>query len=315
MKTLYSTDFNFSGQTAVYHGKVRDVYSIGEDLLVMVASDRLSAFDVVLKRGIPYKGQVLNQLASRFLDLSSDIVPNWKLGAPDPNVTIGKKCEPFKVEMVIRGYLTGHAWRTYKLGKRELCGVALPEGLREHDRLPEPIITPSTKADHGHDEDISREEILRQGIVSSAHYEQLEHYTRALFQRGTEIAAENDLILVDTKYEFGLHQGEVCLMDELHTPDSSRYFIAEGYEKRQAEGMQQKQLSKEFVREWLISKNFMGRDGDVEPVMDDAFVDRVSNRYIELYEQVTGENFEPAPLDELEERVRENVESWLDSHN
>lgn len=314
MKTLYRTDFKFTNQTAVYHGKVRDVYTINDDILVMVASDRISAFDVILKRGIPHKGQVLNQLASRFLDLTSDIVPNWKLGSPDPNVTIGRRCEPFKVEMVIRGYLTGHAWRTYKSGLRTLCGVALPEGLKEHDRLPHPIITPSTKADEGHDEDISREEILRQGIVTEAHYETMEAYTHALFKRGTQIAAENNLILVDTKYEFGLLNGQVCLMDEIHTPDSSRYFIAEGYDKRQAAGQQQKQLSKEFVREWLIQNNFMGRTGDTEPVMTDEFVHKVSSRYIELFEQVTGENFDPAPLDELEQRVFDNVEAWLEAN-
>jgi phosphoribosylaminoimidazole-succinocarboxamide synthase len=314
MKPLYRTHFHFPNQKTVYHGKVRDVYTIGNDLLVMVASDRISAFDVVLKRGIPYKGQVLNQLASRFLDLTSDIVPNWKLGAPDPNVTIGLRCEPFRVEMVIRGYLTGHAWRTYKSGKRELCGIVLPDGLKEHDRLPAPIITPATKADAGHDEDISREEILAQGIVPEVHYLVMEDYTRKLFQRGTEIAADNGLILVDTKYEFGLLNGQVTLMDEIHTPDSSRYFIAEGYEKRQAGGQQQKQLSKEFVREWLIENNFMGRSGDVEPVMTDAFVESVSRRYIELYERVTGENFEPAPQEDLEHRVHDNVVLWLDSY-
>ena len=314
MKTLYRTDFNFTNQTAVYNGKVRDVYTINHDILVMVASDRISAFDVILKRGIPHKGQVLNQLASRFLDLTSDIVPNWKLGSPDPNVTIGYRCEPFKVEMVIRGYLTGHAWRVYKSGLRTLCGVSLPDGLKEHDRLPYPIITPSTKADAGHDEDISREEILRQGIVTEAHYATMEAYTHALFKRGTQIAAENNLILVDTKYEFGLLNGQVCLMDEIHTPDSSRYFIAEGFDKRQAAGQQQKQLSKEFVREWLIQNNFMGRTGDIEPVMTDEFVQKVSSRYIELFEQVTGENFDPAPLDELEQRVFDNVEAWLEAN-
>jgi phosphoribosylaminoimidazole-succinocarboxamide synthase len=315
MKTLYRTDFNFTNQTAVYHGKVRDVYTINHDILVMVASDRISAFDVILKRGIPHKGQVLNQLASRFLDLTSDIVPNWKLGSPDPNVTIGHRCEPFKVEMVIRGYLTGHAWRVYKSGLRTLCGVSLPDGLKEHDRLPYPIITPSTKADAGHDEDISREEILRQSIVTEAHYATMEAYTHALFKRGTQIAAENNLILVDTKYEFGLLNGQVCLMDEIHTPDSSRYFIAEGFDKRQAAGQQQKQLSKEFVREWLIQNNFMGRTGDIEPVMTDEFVQKVSSRYIELFEQVTGENFDPAPLDELEQRVFDNVEAWLEANH
>lgn len=315
MKTLYRTDFNFNNQTAVYHGKVRDVYTIHDDILVMVATDRISAFDVILKAGIPHKGQVLNQLASRFLDLTSDIVPNWKLGSPDPNVTIGKRCEPLKVEMVIRAYLTGHAWRIYKTGLRTLCGVGLPDGLKEHDRLPRPIITPTTKADQGHDQDISREEILSQGLVSEAHYLQMEEYTYALFNRGTEIALENNLILGDTKYEFGLLNGAVTLMDEIHTPDSSRYFIAEGYDKRQAEGQAQRQLSKEFVREWLIQNQFMGRPGDVQPVMTDEFIKKVSGRYIELYEQVTGEHFDPAPLGELETRVFENVEAWLDANH
>ena len=315
MNSLYRTDFNFPGQTNVYHGKVRDVYSIGEDLLVMVASDRISAFDVVLKRGIPYKGQVLNQLASRFLDATADIAPNWKLGSPDPNVTIGKRCEAFRVEMVIRGYLTGHAWRTYKSGERVICGVQMPEGMKEHDRFPEPIITPATKADEGHDEDISREEILRQGIVSEEHYVQLEDYTRKLFARGTEIAKQNGLILVDTKYEFGLFNGEVTLIDEIHTPDSSRYFYAEGYEERQAKGEPQKQLSKEFVREWLMENDFMGKDGQQQPEMDDAFVNSVTNRYIELYEKVTGESFERAPQDELIDRVSRNVEQWLANHS
>lgn len=314
MKTLYRTNFSFPGQTHVYHGKVRDVYTIDDDILVMIASDRISAFDVVLKKGIPFKGQVLNQLASRFLDMTSDIVPNWKLASPDPNVTIGRKCEPYMVEMVIRGYLTGHAWRTYKDGLRTLCGVELPEGLKEHDRLPAPIITPATKAEEGHDEDISREAILSKGIVPEDHYLLMEEYTRALFQRGTEIALENGLILVDTKYEFGLLDGKVCLMDEIHTPDSSRYFIADGYEARQARGAQQKQLSKEFVREWLIDNQFMGRDGDIEPIMEDAFVDKVSRRYIELYERVMGENFHPAPLEDLELRVQDNVEHWLENN-
>lgn len=314
MKTLYDTDFSFPGQTSVYHGKVRDVYTIDNDILVMVATDRISAFDVVLKKGIPFKGQVLNQLASRFLDMTSDIVPNWKLASPDPNVTIGRKCEPYMVEMVIRGYLTGHAWRTYKSGLRTLCGVELPDGLKEHDRLPSPIITPATKAEEGHDEDISREAILSQGIVPEEHYLRMESYTRDLFKRGSEIAAENGLILVDTKYEFGLLDGEVCLMDEIHTPDSSRYFITEGYDERQARGAQQKQLSKEFVREWLISKQFMGREGDIEPEMDAVFIEKVSKRYIELYERVTGENFHPAPPDDLHLRVKENVVHWLENN-
>lgn len=311
MNTLYKTDFNFEGQTNVYHGKVRDVYSIGEDLLVMIASDRISAFDVVLERGIPFKGQVLNQLASRFLDATSDIVPNWKVASPDPNVTIGKRCEPFRVEMVIRGYLTGHAWRTYKSGERMLCGVPLPEGMKEHDRFDTPIITPATKADEGHDEDISREEILKQGIVSEEHYLKMEEYTRALFQRGTEIAMENGLILVDTKYEFGLFNGEVTLIDEIHTPDSSRYFYADGYQERQDDNEPQKQLSKEFVREWLMANDFMGKDGQSQPDMDDAFVNSVTDRYIELFEKVTGDSFEKAKAEEIQNRVKSNVDAWL----
>lgn len=314
MKALYTTEYNFPGQTKVYHGKVRDVYTIGEDLIVMVASDRISAFDAVLEKGIPFKGQVLNQLASKFLDLTSDIVPNWKLASPDPNVTIGHACEPFRVEMVIRGYLTGHAWRVYKTGERVLCGITMPDGLKEHDKFPEPIITPATKADEGHDEDISREEIIAQGIIAEAIYVQLEAYTRALFQRGTEIAAENELILVDTKYEFGMKGDQVLLIDEIHTPDSSRYFYAEGYEERQAQGRQQKQLSKEFVREWLMSHGFMGKEGEIQPEMTEAFINKVSLRYVELYEKVIGVNFEPAPQEFLNQRVHENVVSWMESN-
>ncbi|MFT4778908.1 MAG: phosphoribosylaminoimidazole-succinocarboxamide synthase [Flavobacteriales bacterium] len=314
MKALYTTEYNFPGQTKVYHGKVRDVYTIGQGLIVMVASDRISAFDAVLDKGIPFKGQVLNQLASKFLDLTSDIVPNWKLAAPDPNVTIGHACEPFRVEMVIRGYLTGHAWRVYKSGERVLCGITMPDGLKEHDKFPEPIITPATKADEGHDEDISREEIIAQGIIPEAIYVQLEAYTRALFQRGTEIAAENDLILVDTKYEFGMKGDQVLLIDEIHTPDSSRYFYADGYEERQAEGRQQKQLSKEFVREWLMSHDFMGKEGEIQPEMTEAFINKVSLRYVELYEKVIGVNFEPAPQEFLNQRVHENVVSWMESN-
>lgn len=311
MKALYRTDFRFDRQKDVYHGKVRDVYSIGEDILVMVASDRISAFDVILDRGIPGKGQVLNQLASRFLDATADIVPNWKIVSPDPNVTIGKRCESLRVEMVIRGYLTGHAWRIYKSGERILCGVQMPEGMKEHDRFPEPIITPATKADEGHDEDISREEIVSQGIVPEQVYTQMEKYTRKLFQRGTDIAAENGLILVDTKYEFGIFNGELTLIDEIHTPDSSRYFYADGYNERQAKGEAQKQLSKEFVREWLMENGFMGKAGQQQPAMDDAFVQHVKDRYVELYEKLTGEHFTPSTDDHPENRVERNVSTWL----
>lgn len=292
MEAIYTTDFNFPNQKSVYHGKVRDVYAIGEDTLVMIATDRISAFDVVLPRAIPFKGQVLNQIASYMLDATKNVVPNWKTASPDPNVTIGKRCEPFKVEMVIRGYLTGHAWRTYKSGLRTLCGVALPEGLKEHDKLPNPIITPTTKASEGHDEDISKEEIIAQGIVSAVDYAVLEDYTHKLYAEGTKIAAQRGLILVDTKYEFGKINGEIVLMDEIHTPDSSRYFYAEGYEERQLRGEQQRQLSKEFVREWLIANNFMGKEGQQIPVMTDEFVQSVTDRYIELYETVTGLTFQ-----------------------
>lgn len=312
MEALYTTAFQFPGQTAVYHGKVRDVYSIGEDVLVMVASDRISAFDVVLPRPIPFKGQVLNQIAAHMLDATSHVVPNWKLASPDPNVTIGKRCEPFKVEMVIRGYLTGHAWRTYSSGLRTLCGVSLPEGLKEHDKLPEPIITPTTKASEGHDEDISREEILRQGIVSEQDYLVIEAYTRKLFAEGTRIASERGLILVDTKYEFGKKGNDILLMDEIHTPDSSRYFYKEGYEQRQANGEQQKQLSKEFVREWLIANNFMGKEGQIVPTMTDEFVQSVSDRYIELFELVTGRKFEKQDYSNAQERVNRAVVSYLE---
>lgn len=312
MKALFETNFNLPGQTGFYRGKVRDVYFIGSDLLVMVASDRISAFDVVLPRAIPYKGQVLNQIAAHMLEATKDVVPNWRLASPDPNVTIGKRCEPFKVEMVIRGYLTGHAWRTYKSGLRTLCGVSLPEGLKENDKLPSPIITPTTKASEGHDEDISREEIIRQGIVEEKYYLQLEEKTRALYKRGTELAAERGLILVDTKYEFGLHNGVVTLMDEIHTPDSSRYFYAEGYESRQQNGEPQKQLSKEFVREWLIANNFMGKEGQSVPVMSDEFVQSVSDRYRELYEKVTGSEFNPRNYDNVQEEVEKNIVKFLE---
>jgi phosphoribosylaminoimidazole-succinocarboxamide synthase len=304
---LSRTDFQFDGQKAVYHGKVRDVYSIGDDLLVMIASDRISAFDVVLPRAIPFKGQVLNQIAAHMLDATSHAVPNWKIASPDPNVTIGWRCEPFKVEMVIRGYLTGHAWRTYSSGKRILCGVALPEGLKEHDRLPEPIITPTTKASEGHDEDISREEIIRQGIVSEQDYLILEEYTRKLFQLGTSLAADRGLILVDTKYEFGKKDGKILLMDEIHTPDSSRYFYADGYEERQRKGEAQRQLSKEFVREWLIAGGFMGKEGQTVPEMTDAFVNQVSERYIELYEKVTGNTFVKGDYAQILSRIQSSI--------
>lgn len=305
------TDLALPGQVDRYQGKVRDVYTLDDGTLVMVASDRISAFDVVLPVGIPYKGQVLNQIANHFLDLTSDIVPNWKQACPDPQVTVGKACTPYRVEMVIRGYLTGHAWREYREGKRMLCGVPLPEGLKEHDRLPAPIITPATKAEEGHDEDISREEIIAQGIVPEAEYVQLEQYTRALFARGTEYAAERGLILVDTKYEFGMHEGQIYLIDEIHTPDSSRYFYAEGYAARQAQGEQQRQLSKEFVRQWLISEGFQGKDGQQVPAMDADRVAAISQRYIELYENITGKTFEPGDTSGIEQRIDANVKAYL----
>ena len=311
--TLDRTNFEFPNQKNLYTGKVRDVYSIGEDLLVMIASDRISAFDVVLPKGIPFKGQVLNQIAAKFLDATSDIVPNWKMASPDPSVTIGKRCDTFRVEMVIRGYLSGHAWREYKAGKRMICGVAMPDGMKENDRFPEPIITPATKADEGHDEDISREEIIAQGIVSEADYIQLEKYTRALFQRGTEMAAEQGLILVDTKYEFGKDKnGQITLIDEIHTPDSSRYFYAEGYQERQDRNEKQRQLSKEFVREWLMENGFQGLEGQTVPDMPDDFVSLVSERYIELFEKITGEAFVKSDTTSIQERVYSNVVNWLE---
>lgn len=306
-QSLTSTTFNFPNQTKFYKGKVRDVYTIGKDVLVMIASDRISAFDVVLPKGIPYKGQVLNQIAAKFLNATKDIVPNWVLNSPDPVVTIGKMCEPFKVEMVIRGYLAGHAARTYNSGIRTLCGVILPEGLKENDKLPEAIITPTTKASVGHDEDISREEILKQGIVNEEHYIQLENYTSKLYARGQEIAKSMGLILVDTKYEFGLFDGKIYLMDEIHTPDSSRYFYLEGYQERQDKNEEQKQLSKEFVRRWLIENGFQGKDGQQIPEMSDAWIQEISERYIELYEKVTGDKFIKHPTDNLSKRVEENV--------
>lgn len=301
------TDFNFPKQTGKYIGKVRDVYFFG-DKLVMVASDRISAFDVVLPRPIPFKGQVLNQIAAVFLNKTKDIVPNWVLDVPDPNVTVGKKCEPYKVEMVIRGYLAGHAWREYREGKRTICGCALPDGLKENDKLPSPIITPTTKAEEGHDEDISRAEILAQGLVSQADYEKLEQYTQALYQRGTELANEQGLILVDTKYEFGNFNGEITLIDEVHTPDSSRYFYADGYQERQEKGEAQKQLSKEFVRQWLISNGFQGKEGQTVPEMTDEFIASVSARYIELFEKITGQKFIKDESENILERIKNNIE-------
>lgn len=301
---------NLPGQTAFYRGKVRDVYTVGQKL-VMVASDRISAFDHVLPRPIPYKGQVLNQVATHFLQATSDIVPNWLEAVPDPNVAVGLACEPFKVEMVIRGYLAGHAWREYKAGKRLLCGAPMPEGMKESDRFPEPIITPATKAEEGHDEDISREEIIAQGIVSEADYVQLEQYTRALFQRGTEMAAQQGLLLVDTKYEFGKRDGQIFLIDEIHTPDSSRYYYAEGYETRQAKGEHQRQLSKEFVREWLMEHGFQGKDGQIMPVMPDPFVEEVSERYIELYERITGLKFERTNTTNITHRIERSILGYL----
>ena len=309
--TLTSTEFNFPGQQSLYHGKVRDVYDINGDTLVMVATDRISAFDVVLPKGIPFKGQVLNQIAAYFLDATANDVPNWKLATPDPMVTIGHKCEGFRVEMIIRGYLTGSAWREYKAGARSLCGVPLPEGMRENQKFDTPIITPTTKAEAGHDENISREEIIAQGIVSREHYEVMEQYTRRLFEIGTRMAAEKGLILVDTKYEFGLRDGKVILIDEIHTPDSSRYFYADGYQQRFEAGEPQRQLSKEFVRQWLIENGFMGRPGEVVPEMTEEICDSISQRYIELYEHVTGQKFVPAVSDDLAARIERNIAAAL----
>ncbi len=310
-ETIPTTDFKFPGQTKVYHGKVRDVYYIGTELLVMIVTDRVSAFDIVLPRAIPYKGQVLNQIASYFMEATKDIVPNWIIAAPDPNVTVGKMCNPFKVEMVIRGYLTGHAWRQYSSGKRMICGVILPEGMKENDKFPDPIITPTTKADTGHDEDISREEIIKQQLVSEKDYTELEKYTYALFRRGTEMAAEKNLILVDTKYEFGKAGDTITLIDEIHTPDSSRYFYKEGYAERQAKGESQKQLSKEFLRQWLIENNFRGLDGQSVPEMNDEIVQMVSDRYIELYENITGKKFVKSTSENPLKRIENNVLNFL----
>jgi phosphoribosylaminoimidazole-succinocarboxamide synthase len=315
MNALTETNYKFPGQVAYYKGKVRDVYSIGDDLLVMIVSDRISAFDVVLPRGIPYKGQVLNQVAAHFLEATKDIVPNWVQAVPDPVVTAGIRCEPYKVEMVIRGYLSGHAWREYSAGKRTLCGIAMPDGMKESDKFPEPLITPTTKASVGHDEDITREEIIKSGLVSEAEYVQLENYTRALYKRGNEMAARQGLILVDTKYEFGMHNGQIYLMDEIHTPDSSRYFYLEGYEERQRKGEPQKQLSKEFVRQWLIENGFMGKEGQQVPEMTDEFVNSVSERYIELYEKVVGKKFQRADISEVEKRVETNINSFLSKNS
>lgn len=313
MNTIIETNFNFPGQQSVYKGKVREVYNINNELLVMIATDRLSAFDVVMPKGIPYKGQILNQIATKFMQLTEDIVPNWLIATPDPNVAVGHLCNPFKVEMVIRGYLSGHAAREYKLGKRMLCGVSLPEGMKENDKFPSPIITPSTKADNGeHDEDISREDILAKGIVSKEDYEVLEQYTRALFQRGTEIAASKGLILVDTKYEFGkTKEGKIVLIDEIHTPDSSRYFYLEGYQERQDRGEAQKQLSKEFVRQWLISNGFQGKERQQIPDMSDDYIHSVSERYIELYENILGEKFIKADVSNIQNRIEQNVLNYL----
>lgn len=310
---ITKSSFTFKGQKSVYNGKVRDVYTLDNGLLVMVASDRISAFDHILPKGIPHKGQVLNQVATMFLDATKDIVPNWLIGTPDPSVAVGYACEPIRVEMVIRGYMSGHAAREYKAGKRILCGVPMPEGMKENDKFPVPIITPATKADEGHDEDISREDILAKGIVPEDIYLQLEKYTRALFQRGTEMAAERGLILVDTKYEFGIRDGKVMLIDEIHTPDSSRYFYADGYKERQAKGEPQKQLSKEFVRQWLIEHNFQGLEGQTMPDMPDSFVNTITERYIELFEKITGKKFEPADTSNIQERIQNNVDRFLEN--
>lgn len=312
MKALTRTDFNFQGQTSVYHGKVRDVYDINNDLMVMVATDRISAFDVILPKGIPFKGQVLNQIAAKFLDATSDICPNWKLATPDPMVTVGLKCEGFRVEMIIRSILTGSAWRDYQKGLREICGVKLPDGMRENQRFPEPIITPTTKADEGHDMNISKDEIIKQGIVSAEDYAVMEDYTRKLFKRGQEIADKQGLILVDTKYEFGKRDGKVYLIDEIHTPDSSRYFYADGYEEKFDKGEPQKQLSKEFVRQWLIEHNFMNEPGQTMPEITDEYAESVSDRYIELFEHITGEKFaKAADSDDIAARIEKNVNEYL----
>ncbi|MDR0971003.1 MAG: phosphoribosylaminoimidazolesuccinocarboxamide synthase [Bacteroidales bacterium] len=314
MEALVKTDFHFSNQVSKYEGKVRDVYNIDNKYIVMVVTDRISAFDVVLPKGIPFKGQVLNQIASKFLDATKDIIPSWKIDTIDPMVTLGHLCEPFKVEMVIRGYLSGHAWREYKEGKRMLCGVALPEGMKENDKFPKPIITPTTKEDIGHDEDISKEEIISLGLVSREDYEKLEDYTLKLFERGTMIAKERGLILVDTKYEFGKKDGQIYLIDEIHTPDSSRYFYAEGYNERQQKGIEQKQLSKEFVRQWLMDNGFQGLEGQKVPEMTPEIINQISERYIELYENIVGEKFVKYPDENIENRIKNNIENWIKQH-
>lgn len=316
MNTLTNTDFNFNGQTNVYHGKVRDVYTVKNDLLIMVATDRISAFDVVLPKGIPFKGQILNQIAAKFLDETNDIVPNWKLATPDPMVTVGLRCEGFPVEMIIRGYLCGSAWRAYKNGVRSICGVEIPEGMRENEKFPTPILTPTTKAELGmHDEDISKEEILKQGLATAEEYELLEKYSLALFKRGSEMAERQGLILVDTKYEFGKHEEKIYLMDEIHTPDSSRYFYANGYAERFEKGEQQKQLSKEFVREWLMENGFQGREGEQIPEMTDTKVNEISDRYIELFENITGEQFIKSEQENIASRIGNNIIEYLKSHS
>ncbi len=313
-EALVKTSFNFPGQKNVYHGKVRDVYNINDDLIAMIATDRISAFDVVLPKGIPFKGQVLNQIAAHFLNATVSIVPNWMIATPDPMVTVGHYCEGFKVEMIIRAYLTGSAWRDYKNGTREICGIKLPEGMKENQKFPQPIITPTTKADIGHDENISKEEIIAQGLVSKEDYEQLEKYTYALFEKGTQMAKDKGLILVDTKYEFGKKEGVIYLIDEIHTPDSSRYFYEDGYQERFEKGLPQKQLSKEFVRQWLIEKGFMGEPGQSVPQMTDEYISSVSERYIELYEQIVGKPFEKANPQNINERINNNVASFLASY-
>jgi phosphoribosylaminoimidazole-succinocarboxamide synthase len=311
-RTIIRSDFNFPGQKGLYKGKVRDVYNINDEYLLMVVSDRISAFDVVLPRGIPYKGQVLNQIADKFLDATADIVPNWKIAAPDPNVTIGHICKPYPVEMIVRAYLTGSSWRTYRSGARNICGISLPHGMRENQPFPEPVITPTTKAEHGsHDEDISREEILEKGLVAEDEYKIIEHYTMEIFRRGSEIAASHGLILVDTKYEFGKKDGKIYLIDEINTPDSSRYFLAEGYQERYDRGLPQRQLSKEFVREWLMENGFQGKEGQKVPEMKDEFVNEVSERYIELYENITGEKFVKADISNVRERIERNCLDFL----
>jgi phosphoribosylaminoimidazole-succinocarboxamide synthase len=311
-KTIVNSDFNFPGQKSIYKGKVRDVYNIDDKFLLMVVSDRISAFDVVLPRGIPYKGQVLNQIAAKFLDATSDIVPNWKIASPDPNVTIGHICKPYPLEMIVRAYLTGSAWRTYKAGAREICGIPVPDGMKEHQRFPKPIITPTTKAEHGmHDADISRDEIIRQGLVTEKEYDLIEKYTMEVFMRGSEIAAQHGLILVDTKYEFGSKDGKIYLIDEINTPDSSRYFYADGYQERFDKGLPQKQLSKEFVREWLMANGFQGQQGQKVPEMTDEFVTEISERYIELYEMITGESFMRADITDVSGRIEKNCMNFL----